>query len=94
LAIINKLIMKAQKMKLKGKVAIVTGSSQGIGSGIALKFAEEGADIVVNYQKNKNLADAVADKIRKLGSRALTVEADVSRKTDVSRLIQKTVPDL
>lgn len=86
--------MKAQKMKLKGKVAIVTGSSQGIGSGIALKFAEEGADIVVNYQKNKNLADGVAEKIRKLGSRALTVEADVSRKTDVSRLIQKTVPDL
>ncbi len=40
-------------MKLSGKVAIITGASQGIGSGIALKFAEEGADVVVNYCKNK-----------------------------------------
>ena len=39
-------------MKLDGKVALITGSSRGIGSGIALKFAEEGADVVVNYCKN------------------------------------------
>ena len=75
-------------MKLSRKVAIVTGASQGIGSGIALKFAEEGADVVVNYHKNKNLADAMADRIRKLGSRALTIKADVSHKADVNRIVQ------
>jgi len=75
-------------MKLEGKTAIVTGSSQGIGSGIALKFAEEGAHVVVNYHKSKHLAEAVADKIRRLGVRALTIKADVSQKTDVARMVQ------
>jgi NAD(P)-dependent dehydrogenase (short-subunit alcohol dehydrogenase family) len=75
-------------MKLEGKTAIVTGSSQGIGSGIALKFAEEGAHVVVNYHKSKHLAEAVADKICSLGVRALTVKADVSQKTDVARMVQ------
>ena len=51
-------------MKLEGKVAIVTGSSQGIGSGIALKFAEEGADVVVNYLKNDDKAETVARRIQ------------------------------
>jgi NAD(P)-dependent dehydrogenase (short-subunit alcohol dehydrogenase family) len=75
-------------MKLEGKVAIVTGSSQGIGRGIALKLAEEGADVGVNYQKSTNLAEAVADKIRSSGGRALTIQADVSQKKDVDRMVQ------
>ena len=75
-------------MKLEGKVAIITGSSQGIGSGIALKFAEEGADIVVNYRQKNSLAEAVAEKIRGLGCRALTIKADVSQKSDVEGLVQ------
>ena len=75
-------------MKLEGKTAIVTGSSQGIGSGIALKFAEEGADIVVNYRQKNSLAEAVAEKIRSLGCRALTIKADVSQKSDVEGLVQ------
>jgi len=75
-------------MKLEGKVAIVTGSSQGIGSGIALKFAEEGADVLVNYHKNKILAEGIADKVRRLGCRALAIQADVSQKTDVDRMVQ------
>ena len=62
-------------MRLEGKVALITGSSQGIGSGIALKFAEEGADVVVNYLKNIEMAEILADKIRSLGSKALTVKA-------------------
>jgi NAD(P)-dependent dehydrogenase (short-subunit alcohol dehydrogenase family) len=75
-------------MKLEGKVAIITGSNQGIGSGIALKFAEEGADVLVNYRKNNNMAEDVAEKIRRLGCRALTIQADVSQKTDVNRMVQ------
>jgi NAD(P)-dependent dehydrogenase (short-subunit alcohol dehydrogenase family) len=78
-------------MKLEGKVAIVTGSSQGIGSGIALKFAEEGADVVVNYLKNDEKAETVADKIRNSGRQALVVRADASKSTDVNGLVQKTL---
>jgi len=74
-------------MKLDGKVAIVTGSSQGIGSGIALKFAEEGADVLVNYHQNAKMAAAVAEKISGLGCRALTFQADVSQKSNVDRMV-------
>ena len=73
-------------MKLSGKVAIVTGSSQGIGRGIALKFAESGADVVINYRKNGKMAEAVAERIRCLGRKALTIRADVSQAADVDRL--------
>jgi len=69
-------------------VAIITGAGQGIGSGIALKFAEEGADVVVNYHKNNTMAEAVAEKIRRLACRALTIKADVSQKSDVERMVQ------
>jgi NAD(P)-dependent dehydrogenase (short-subunit alcohol dehydrogenase family) len=78
-------------MKLEGKVAIVTGSSQGIGSGIALKFAEEGADVVVNYLKNDEKAETVANKIRSSGRQALVVKADASKSMDVNGLVQKTL---
>ena len=78
-------------MKLEGKVAIVTGSSQGIGSGIALKFAEEGANVVVNYRKNDGRAQTVADKIRSSGRQALVIKADASKSTDVNGLVQKTL---
>ena len=78
-------------MKLEGKVAIVTGSSQGIGSGIALKFAEEGADVVVNYCNNDETAQTVADKIRSSGRKALTIKADVTKSADVNDMVQKAL---
>jgi NAD(P)-dependent dehydrogenase (short-subunit alcohol dehydrogenase family) len=78
-------------MKLSGKVAIVTGSSQGIGSGIALKLAESGADVVINYRKNDEMAEAVAGRIRNLGRKALTIRADVSKTAEVDSMVQKTV---
>ena len=78
-------------MKLDGKVALITGSSRGIGSGIALKFAQEGADVVVNYRKNNEMADTLADKIRSLGSNALTIKADVSKSMDVNGMVQKVL---
>ncbi|UCD78937.1 MAG: 3-oxoacyl-ACP reductase FabG [Desulfobacterales bacterium] len=80
-------------MKLEGKVAIITGASQGIGSGIALKFAAEGADVVVNYRKNTDMAEAVAVNIRRLGCRALTIQADVSQKPDVDRMVQTALAE-
>ncbi len=78
-------------MRLEGKVALITGSSQGIGSGIALKFAEEGADVVVNYLKNIEMAEILADKIRSLGNKALTVKADVSKSMDVNAMVEKVL---
>ena len=63
-------------MQLKDKVAIVTGSSRGIGKAIAERFAREGAKIVVNYVRNKKAADAVVAGIRKAKGEAVAVKAD------------------
>ena len=64
-------------MKLTGKVALVTGSSQGIGAAIAVRLAEEGADIVINYHSHPEEADAVKAQIESLGRRAVAVGADL-----------------
>ena len=77
--------------RLTGKVAIVTGASRGIGRAIALRFAEEGARIVVNYRDRTAEADAVVDAIRQAGGEAFAIAADVSRGADVRRLVDATV---
>jgi NAD(P)-dependent dehydrogenase (short-subunit alcohol dehydrogenase family) len=76
-------------MKLKGKVALVTGANRGIGRGIVEVFAEEGADIAVNYVEEPEKAEAVAEWVRQQGRRAITVEADVSKRVDVESMIDK-----
>ena len=63
--------------KLNGKVALVSGSSQGIGAGIARSLARTGADIVINYRKSRSLAENVAADVEALGRRAHLVQADV-----------------
>ncbi|TES86848.1 3-oxoacyl-ACP reductase FabG [Candidatus Aerophobetes bacterium] len=78
-------------MKLKDKIAIVTGASQGIGRGIALGFAEAGADVVVNCDRNIDGAETVANEIRTLGRRAEAIQGDVSRSNDVDRMVQETL---
>ena len=72
--------------RLKGKTAVITGASKGIGAGIALAFAEEGANVVVNYARAKDDAEKIAAKINQNGSKAITVQADVSKKADVDKL--------
>jgi NAD(P)-dependent dehydrogenase (short-subunit alcohol dehydrogenase family) len=67
-----------RSMKLKDKVAIVTGSSQGIGRAIALGLAEAGADLVVNYNQNIEAAKEVAEKIGVQGGRTIVSQGDVS----------------
>lgn len=62
---------------LEGQIAIVTGSSRGIGRAIALELARGGADLVINYHRNAAAATAVVDEIEALGVRALAVQADV-----------------
>lgn len=76
-------------MKLRGKVAIVTGSSRGIGRATALLFGLEGANVVVNYHMSHRDADAVVTRIGK--DKAIAVGADVSRESDVTRLVQETL---
>ncbi len=77
--------------KLSGKTAIVTGSSCGIGREIAILFGKEGANIVVNYSKSEEKAKMVASEIKKAGSRAIEVRADVSSLKDVKRMIDKCI---
>ncbi len=77
--------------KLDDKVAIITGASRGIGRAIALEFAREGADVVVNYNKSEKEAKEVARQIEKLGQEALLVKADVSKEEDVKKLVEQTI---
>jgi len=72
--------------KLNGKIAVVTGASKGIGAGIAKKFAEEGASVVVNYASSKTDADKVVDEITKRGGKAVAVKGNVAKKADVEKL--------
>src|SRR5881398_1664760 len=85
--------MKRNKMnngKLNGKVAVVTGASKGIGAGIAKEFASEGASVVVNYASAKSDADKVVDEITKRGGKAVAVQANVAKKSEVERLFAET----
>src|SRR4051812_34277156 len=72
---------------LKGRVALITGSSRGIGRAIALALAEAGADIALNFLHRAEEAQAVELAIRQLDRRCVTVQADVSSRNDVERLI-------
>jgi 3-oxoacyl-[acyl-carrier protein] reductase len=85
--------MKGPQMKngkLNGKVAVVTGASKGIGSGIAKQLAAEGAAVVVNYASSKTDADKVVDEITKRGGKAVAVQGNVAKKADVERLFADT----
>jgi 3-oxoacyl-[acyl-carrier protein] reductase len=76
-------------VKLSGKAAIVTGASSGIGSAIAEELAANGADVTLNYFRNKTGALDLARKIQLTGAKTLVVQADVRRKQNVVRLFQE-----
>lgn len=77
--------------KLKGKVAVVTGASKGIGAGIARALAAEGASVVVNYASSKAGADAVVAAITAAGGKAVAVGGDVSKKAEAEGIISAAV---
>jgi 3-oxoacyl-[acyl-carrier protein] reductase len=79
-------LMAEQSTALAGKVALVTGSSQGIGRATAERLAQAGADIVVNYRSNAVAAAETRHRIESLGRRVIVVQADVSQEEDVTRL--------
>ena len=75
-------------MSLAGKHALITGSSRGIGRGIALKLAENGAKIAIHYYQNERAAKDTLAEVRKRGSDGLVVQADVSRPEQITRLFE------
>lgn len=78
-------------MRLRGKVAIVTGGGTGMGRAISLLFAREGAAVVVNYSKSRAKAEEVASRIQAAGSRALALRADVSLEAECKALVDQTL---
>jgi glucose 1-dehydrogenase len=80
--------------RLAGKVAIVTGSGSGIGQSIAIRLASEGASAVINYRGKPDGANATKSQIEAAGGKAITVQADVSKLTDIQNLIDQTYHQL
>src|SRR5512137_752622 len=78
-------------MELKGKTAIVTGSGRGIGEGIALVLAREGANIIINDRTITKDAEGVVRKIEAMGGKAIAVAADVSKKAEVTAMAAETI---
>ncbi len=72
--------------ELKGKVALVTGGSRGIGRAIAVRLAEHGVDIVVNYVRHKKDAESTAAEVEKLGRECMMVKANVAKESDVDSM--------
>ncbi len=77
--------------RFKGKVALITGASRGIGRGVALQLATEGADVVVNYYSHAEEAQQVAEEIGRLGRQVLIYQADVAEREAIQRMFDATV---
>lgn len=78
-------------MKLKDKIALVTGSSRGVGRAVALGFAKQGANVVVNYTSNENAANEVVEIIQSMGGKAIAVKADVAQKAEAENLVNSAI---
>jgi 3-oxoacyl-[acyl-carrier protein] reductase len=86
--------MEHNSLPLAGKVALVTGSGQGIGRATAERLAQAGADIIINYRSNANAAKAAKEQIEALGRRCIALQADVSQEEDVTRLFNDATQEL
>lgn len=78
---------------LKGKTAVITGASRGIGRAIALKLAKHGANVVVNYRNSVEAVAQVVKEIEALGVKVLAIQADISIYSDVENMIKKCVEE-
>ncbi len=77
--------------KLDGRTALVTGGGRGIGRGIVVEFAREGADVAINYRRDRDAAEATAAEVRALGRRATAIQADVGDREAVDRMVAEAV---
>ncbi|MBU3174560.1 3-oxoacyl-[acyl-carrier-protein] reductase [Clostridium estertheticum] len=85
--------VKEHELMLKGKTAVVTGASRGIGRAIALKLAKHGANVVVNYRNSVDAVQEVVKEIEDLGVKVLAIQADISSYDDVENMIKKSVEE-
>jgi 3-oxoacyl-[acyl-carrier protein] reductase len=89
--------LRIEYIKLRGilmknnKVALITGSSRGIGKAIALRFAKEGMDVVINYNNSKLKAENVVKSIRKMGVNVIAINCDVSNENAVKNMVAKVI---
>ena len=81
-------------MKFQGRVALVTGGSRGIGKATAIKLAGEGATVAVHYSRATAKAETVCDQIHALGQRAIPVQADISDRAAVNRMVSTVTEEL
>ena len=79
--------------RLSGKVAIVTGSSRGIGAATAQRLAADGAAVAVNYARSAEKAEEVAERIHKAGGKAITIKADIGDWSQARMLVEKTAKE-
>jgi len=80
-------------MQLKNKIAIVTGGSRDIGRACSIKLAEQGAKVVVNYLNNEDAGRETVTRIEETGGQALLIKGDMTKKSDVDNLVQKTMEE-
>lgn len=76
-------------MRLAGKAAVVTGSSRGVGRNVALAYAAEGADVLINYSSSEGPAQELVEQIRSMGRKSVAVKADVASKAEVENMMTK-----
>ena len=85
--------MNERKLRLAKKIALITGASRGLGRAIALRFAEEGASVAINYVKNGHQAEEVAQQIHTKGGSAITVQADVAEEGPVQQMVETVLKE-
>lgn len=81
-------------MRMRGRAALITGGGTGMGRATALRFAKEGADVVVNYSKSQAQAEEVVSLAQERGVKAVAIKADVSRDDEARRLVTESLREL
>ena len=86
--------MNVASLRLAGKRALVTGAARGIGAAVALKLAEDGADVAITYEKSAAKAEALVAELRALGRKAVAIQADAASTEAAKAAVEQTVADL